>query len=468
VQAVLQTIAALDLQPLYDTFRGTGSKPYRPELMLGIALFEILNRVSSPAKWCRDAKTRDQCKFLGQGITPARSVWYTFRDRCGKFIDQVHQQMIDMACRQEVVDPSECCLDGTFTRAAASRHKRFNLKRISRRLGKLKKAIRLLDHYDQDQCDHAIAGWIASTPQGRQEQLDRYRAAKARLLDQVAENRGKPKKYRRDEDNILISPMDIDAVFGRDKEKVLCPLYNTQYMVACGSGVIMAYDVFAKTNDTGTLAPMIELTQSIVNGRLGKVHADKGYCSLLELQDCDKFGVELYAPVQNHSRGNGSKSVDGDALFSQRDFQHSLEDESCRCPAGHLMPKRARGRKVRAEGRSVVEVRYEQTVELCSQCPLAKHCIKPGARRRTLTRLEGQERLDSQQAKMATDFGKRSAGLRGQTVERAFGDGKLHRNQNEQNGRGLIRVKAEVGLLVVAQNLLRLYNLRKRQPTAVP
>jgi len=434
--------------------------------MLAIALFEILNRVSSPAKWCRDAKTRDQCKFLGRGITPARSVWYTFRDRCAKFIDQVHQQMIQMACQQEVVDPSQCCLDGTFTRAAASRHQRFNLKRISRRIGKLKKAIGWLDHREQDQHNHAIAGWVASTPQGRQEQLDRYRAAKVRLLDQVAQNREKPKKYRRDEDNILISPMDIDAVFGRDKEKVLCALYNTQYMVACGSGVIVGYNVFAKTNDTGTLVPMIELTQRIVAGRLRTIHADKGYCSLLELQDCRKLGVELYAPVQDHSRGNGSTSLDGQSLFSQKDFVFSQKDGSCHCPAGHLMPKRARGIKARADDRSVVEVRYEQSVERCVGCPLASRCIKPGSARRTVTRLEGQDLLDNQQTKMESDAGKRSAGLRGQTVERTFGDGKLHRNQNEQNGRGRIRVKAEVGLLVVAQNSLRLYNLRKRQSTA--
>lgn len=456
----MQTIESIDVQPLHDTFRGTGSKPYRPELMLAVALFEILNRVSSPAKWYSDAKTRDQCKFLGQGITPSRSAWYTFRDRCAEFIDDVHQQMIALACQRRTIDPKECCLDGTFTRAAASRHQRFNLKRISRRIGELKKVIQQQQRCDQNQ---AIASWVASTPKGRQEQLDRYRAAKVRLLEQVAQNKRKPKKYQRDDENILISPTDIDAVFGRDKEKVLCALYNTQYMVACGSGVIVAYDVFAKTNDTGTLAPMIELTEQIVAGRLRIVHADRGYCSLLELQDCRKLSVELYAPVQDHCRGNGSKSLCGQPLFSQKDFVFSPQDESCHCPAGHAMPKRARGIKARADNRTVVEVRYEQTIERCSACPLAAICIKPGSARRTVTRLEGQELLDAQQAKMESELGKRSAGVRGQTVERAFGDGKLHRNQNEQNGRGITRVKAEVGLLVVAQNSLRLYNLRKRQ-----
>ncbi len=48
-------------------------------------------------------------------------------------------------------------------------------------------------------------------------------------------------------------------------------------------------------------------------------------------------------------------------------------------------------------------------------------------------------------------------------IERRFADGKLHRNQETQNGRGLHRVRPEVGLLAVAQNTLTLYNLEKRR-----
>ena len=103
------------------------------------------------------------------------------------------------------------------------------------------------------------------------------------------------------------------------------------------------------------------------------------------------------------------------------------------------------------------------SADRCETCKDASRCLKPGSRRRSVSRLEGQELLDAQREKMESDLGKRSQRLRGQTVERAFADGKRHRNQNEQNGRGLPRVQAEAGLLVVAQNALRLYNLRKRR-----
>lgn len=463
-----KAIENLDLQPLYDSYRGTGSRPYRPELMLAIALFEILNQVSSPAKWCRDAKTRDQCKFLGNGIAPSRSVWYSFRDRCSKFIEQLHSDMVSRACLQRAVDPSQCCLDGTLTRASASRHRCYNLKRLNRRLGTLRKAIAYLDSANQDHRAYPLPGWIASTPRGRQQQLARCRAGKRRLLDQIAQNRERPRKYRRNEEAMVISLTDPDAVFGKDKQKVYAANYNTQYMVACDSDMIVSYGIYAQTNDSGLLAPMIEKTQRIINGRLKTVHADRGYCSLLELLDCRRLNVELFAPVQDHASCNANRSSHGTPLFTQKDFDFSREGESCRCPAGHPMPRRSRGRKPRADGRFVFEVRFEQSADRCSQCSLASGCLQPNSKRRTVTRLDGQDHLDQQQAKMETQRGKQSMALRARTVERVFGDGKRHRNQQEQNGRGLERVRAEVGLLVVAQNSLRLYNLEKKRRNNVP
>ena len=120
----------------------------------------------------------------------------------------------------------------------------------------------------------------------------------------------------------------------------------------------------------------------------------------------------------------------------------------------------------RACGRTVGELRYEQSACLCSSCPLATRCLGNKSKRRTVSRQSEQWILDAQQNKMLSDKGTRSQRLRGQVIERRFADGKLHRNQDTQNGRGLTRVRAEVGLLVVAQNTLTLYNLEKRRANA--
>ena len=219
-------------------------------------------------------------------------------------------------------------------------------------------------------------------------------------------------------------------MIGRDKEKVLCPLYNTQYMVASHSDVILTYSVFAQCTDSGTLVPMIERTQKVVGDLLEKVIADAGYCSLLDLKDCRECNVELYAPVAGANAGSSHKAADGNPQLSQKDFTFYPEEDPCVGPAGHEMTRRARGKKPRADGRTVIEIRYEQTAERCGTCAMAQRCLRAGSKRRSVARMEGQEILDAQVQKMATEEAKSLAKLRGQTVERLFADGKLHRNQN--------------------------------------
>ncbi len=452
---------SVDIGTMRSVYRGCGSKPYPPELMLAIALYCLLQGVSSPARWYEAARTVDQCKFLGRGIAPARSIWYEFRDRSAKFIEAIHQQLIHAAVQQNQYTPTECSLDGTFTRAAASRHYLPNREQLEKRTNKLKEAIEVLGDKDlRHNDDPGVPKFIARTSEGRELQLQRLQHAQAELNEKIHKNAAKPKRYQVEEKKIRISPADPDAALGRDKEKVFCPLYNTQYMVSCENDVIVAYGVWAQTNDSGMLVPMIERTQAIVGASLKTVHADTAYCSLLELRDSKALGINLMAPVQEASKSS-KKAVDGEPQFSQQEFTFSTDLESCTCPAGHKMKTRSRGPKPRADGRVVYEVRFGQSAEVCSECPLAKRCLQPTSKRRTVSRMEGQNELDAQKEKMESDEGKRSQRIRGQTVERSFADGKRNRNQGQQNGRGLRRVRAEVGLLVVAQNSLTIYNHKR-------
>lgn len=459
-------MAVVDIQSLHAAYRGTGSKPFRPESLLCIVLVEILNGVTSPAAWHRDASTRDQCKFVGNGVCPSRSAWYDFRDRCGKFIDDVHQCLITDAVERGLIDPHECSIDGTFTSAAASRHKIFNLKQINRRLAKLKRIIRQSDDPDQTASSKlvkSVPNWVAKTPGGRQGQHRRFTDAKRRMLENIGENRLKPKRYQKDESRMVISPADIDAVIGRDKKKVVRPLYNVQYLTDCASDVIVAFGVWAQNNDNGTLVPMIQKTQAIVAGRLRTVHADSGYCSILDLQDCEQEHIDLFAAVQDNTAAS-RKLPNGEIQIPSRDFCFDESTRTMTCPGGHEMRFIKEVQIPRADGRTLGELRFEQSASLCSACPLAFRCYGGKSKRRTVARQSEQRVLDTQKEKMESEQGKQSSRLRGQVIERRFADGKLHRNQETQNGRGLLRVRPEVGLLAVAQNTLTLYNLEKRRP----
>jgi hypothetical protein len=376
--------------------------------------------------------------------------------------------LVGAAIKRKQIEPTECSLDGTFTAAAASRHKIYNLKQITRRLSKLKRVVRSIDEPNQIASSKALPAvplWIAPTPAGRQEQLHRFRQAKQRILENIAKNRSKPKRYQRDENRILVSPADIDAVIGKDKKKVVRPLFNTQLMTDCRSDVIVAYEVFAQNHDTGTLAPMITKSQAVTGKLVETVHADSGYCSILDLKDCGVLEIDLYAPVQDNT-ASSRKLPNGEIQIPSQKFSFDELTRQMTCPADHKMKFVKEVQVSRADGRTLGELRFQQSASVCSDCELARRCFGAKSKCRTVARQSEQCVLDEQKEKMASVTGRRSQRLRAQVIERRFADGKQHRNQDVQNGRGLTRVRAEVGLLVVAQNTLTLYNLEKRGATA--
>jgi len=468
VQAVCSLLSFIDLKPLHDAYRGTGSCPYPPELMLGIALLMILRGESSPSRWCKASKESDACKFLGQGITPSCSTWYNFRDRAATFIGQVHTQMIQRAKQIGSIDPTEGCLDGTMVAACASRHVILNVLQVSRRLNTIKRAIAAKDDAIQIASRAPLKHyprWLGKTASGRRRQLLRYRSVKLRLLEEIRANRERPKSLQRDESRIALSPADGDAVIGKDKQRVTRALYNVQYMCDRHSDVILSYDLFRKKNDTGTLLPMIQTTRKILGDCFVAVHADKGYCSILELEDAQRCGVELFAPVPNKTCSNQTSTPSGLPQLSPQDFKWCAAETKLTCPAGHEMKLVGRSKDPRADNRYVQELRFEQSISNCSGCPLADRCLSKTSQRRTVRRLENQELLTQQAAKMNTPVGAESSLLRKIRVERRFADSKAHRGGTAFHGRNITRVTAEIGMTVVAQNSLTLRNLEKRRLT---
>ena len=79
-----------------------------------------------------------------------------------------------------------------------------------------------------------------------------------------------------------------------------------------------------------------------------------------------------------------------------------------------------------------------------------------------IKRTEGEELLEAQREKMSAEEAKALYRLRSQTVELGFGDAKGNRRVDRFHGRGLERARGETGLLILAQNLLRLDKLQRQ------
>lgn len=426
-----------------------------------MVLYQYLKGHQSPATWYEEAQLNDAMRWLGRGYVPARRTWYDFRDRAGAFIEQVHEQIIGRALDEQLLDPTVGIQDGTSIAACASRHRMVNQPTLNKRFEQLTNIV-------HGECDDKPPNWVPPTESGRLELVERMKQASAVLAERIAKNAERPSDKRRDPKKIQVSLSDPIAPLGRDKQKVFRPLYTVQYVVAPVSDLIMSYGCKPDVTDVGTLTPMIDRTQRIVRGRLQTMMADAAYCSIVDLQDCRARDVELLAPVQANSFTESkakAKAKEGPAQIPRTEFDWDEQEQCYRCPGEHRLDYAGRSRKKRHSGHQLWESRYRCDPVHCRSCPLAAQCLRPGSASRMIKRLEGQELLDAQRTKMNDPEVQEHYRLRGQTVERAFADSKGNRSLTRFHGRGLSRARAETGLMVVTQNLLRLNRLERISTT---
>jgi transposase len=451
---VERQVNKVDHSKLHALYRGRGDQPFDPVPMLKMVLYQYLIGCQSPAQWAKKARDHDEMKWLGRGYVPSRSAWYNFRDRTGNVIEEIHNQIVRRAVDEELIDPTIGVLDGTSMAACASRHRMQNRPRLDKR-------IEILNAIIADTTMEDLPKWIPPTESGRLELAHRMEVASDVLDQRIEANGAKPKDRRKDPNKIVVSISDPDAPLGRDKMKVYRPMYTTQFMVVPFSYFILSYCCEASSTDAGTLAPMIDKTNALVDDRLETVAADCGYCSILDLKACHERNIELLAPVDSGvSKLSKQKSDSG--KITREDFIWDAENNFYRCPNGNVLDYLDRGRKWRLGGQFLWESRYRSNPADCQSCPLLAKCLKSGATSKTLKRLEGQELFDQQRQKMAEPSVQERFKLRGQTVELAFADAKGNRQMTRFHGRGLARARAETGLLVVALNLLRLDKIERK------
>ena len=422
--------------------------------MLKMMLYQYLKGNQSPATWHEEARLNKAMQWLGRGYVPCRRAWYDFRDRASQFIEQLHHQLISRALDEGRLDPSVGVQDGTAVAACASRHRTVNRPTLEKRT-------KQLDEIISGKFDDDVPKWVPPTDSGKLDLAERMKQATGVLAERIEKNAKKPSDKRRDPDKIQVSLSDPPAPLGRDKLKVFRPLYTVQYVVAPISYLIMSYCCEPAATDAGTLAPMIDRTQQAVRVGLKTMLADAAYCSIVDLQDCQRRNIELLAPVQANSFTKSKKQAKPSQQIPRDEFEWDEAEQCYRCPQGHRLNYQGRNRKPRHSGRELWEYRYRCDPGHCGTCPLAEKCLRPSSRCRMVKRLEGQDLLDAQRAKMATEEAQSRYKLRGQTVELAYADSKGNRDLTRFHGRGPARALTETGLMVLAQNLRRLDQLER-------
>ncbi|HEV3083328.1 MAG TPA: IS1182 family transposase [Gemmataceae bacterium] len=448
---IADAVNCLDLSEFLASYRGQGSLPYRPDILLRVVLFETRRGVRSPAQWWRDATESVPVRWLLQGYMPSRSVWYAFRDRLAPWLEGFNEQVITQALDRGITAAARGALDGTLIAANASRHRLLNEATLQKRSEQLEQVV-AADR--QQQVPTAMPGWMAPTVSGRLEQQGRYHQAQERMRALQERNQHKRSCKRTPADKIVVSVSDPAAALGRDKEKVYRPLYNVQLVDDLDSPLILNYGVFAQPNDNGTLEPMLERQAQLTGRKPLTLLADASYANGADLAVSKAAGVLLLAPYQQNDFTADKAKKKELAQLPKKEFTWLAEEQTYRCPQGHRLDYVGSSQQKRSSTETVRVQIYRCAPEHCCACPLSQQCAPNPKVGRTISRGEHEDLIETLRERMQTAEAKALYRLRRQTVELVNADFKEHRKIRRFSGRGLKRAEAEIGLLVLVNNLL--------------
>jgi transposase len=434
-----QAVAGLDLSTIFAAYAGTGSPAHAPDLLLRAVLYEVQRGQHSPAAWHRDAHESEPVRWLLRGCTPARSCWYAFRDRVGPCLDELNRQVLHQAVTQGLTPATRGALDGTPIAANASRRKLVNAATLAERIA-------LLD-VSGTTVGNEQPAWMAPTLIGRSWQRRRFQRAQVRLAELQAQNRARKKSKQRVAERMRVSPADPEAALGQDKEGVFRALYNVQLVDDLDSTLVLGYAVLNQPNDAGAVGPLLERVATLVGHRLDTLLADTAYTGGPDLAAAAAMGVTLYGPLPR----DGARAA---KQFPKSAFTWLPGEQAYVCPQGHRLTYERSGRNKRSGAGSVLLDIYRCPPTYCTNCPMASKCTPRPDQGRTVSRSEYEELVEALRERMDGAEAKELYRRRCQTVELVNADWKEHRKLRRFSGRGLARSMCQIGLIVLAQNLM--------------
>jgi hypothetical protein len=288
------------------------------------------------------------------------------------------------------------------------------------------------------------------------------------------------KAKRQAPERIRISPSEPEAVLGKDKTKVFRPLYNIQLACDLDSDLILGSGVFAASTDANPFVPLMERVAAQCGTMPQVALNDQQYANILNLKFCGEHQITMYAtvsqaplPVPTSPAGAapGPAQSPGVAetppgqpprMIPKAALTWLPEQQTYRCPAGHLLVLQRQDTKPRAEGDLSV-AQYRCPAAHCQGCPLRDRCTRSPHRGRTIKRSEHDDLYEALRQRMGQAEGQAVYKLRKQTVERQFADLKQHRGLRCFRSFGLERARIQVGLLVLAHNVLGLLKARSQR-----
>lgn len=192
---VVEIVDSLDFSHIYKQYRGRGSVPYDPRMLLSLLFYGYSTGLFSSRKIEQATYDSVAFRFIAGNHHPDHDTISSFRKRFLSEIKGWFKEILLIGKELGMVKVGNVYIDGTKVQANASRHKAMSYEYIKKLEGKLEEEIeKLLELANrQDEQDNAVDLDIPEEIRRRKDRLERIKEAK-RVVEERAGERYKKEK----------------------------------------------------------------------------------------------------------------------------------------------------------------------------------------------------------------------------------------------------------------------------------
>ena len=404
VYFVSDVVDQLDLSAIHAYYgeEKRGQPPYDPLLMTKLLVYGYCTGVFSSRRLQKRIQEDIPFKVLAAGNEPDFRTISDFRKIHLAALQELFEQVLEMALESGTVKLGRVSLDGTKVKANASKHKAMSYGRAQEKQAQLQQEVKELlaqaaaaDEEEDRRHGNRRGDELPEELRRRATRLGKIKQAK-----KVIEQRAREKAAAEGKSAAAVKqakPGEKDQYnFTDPGSRIMKGAdgfvqgYNAQAAVEPGLGLIVGQLVTQAANDKEQLQPMVEAIEQQSGQRPEAILADSGYCSeenLTYLESAEQPERQIAAYVATGKQKHGERRQP--------------------CPRGPLPA--------------------------------------------------GATRVDRMKRKLQTKAGKAVYAARKCVVEPVFGQIKQARGFRQFVLRGIQKVKGEWALVCLTHNILRLY-----------
>lgn len=321
---VVEIVDQLDLSAMTRQYRGSGSAPYHPAMLLALLIYGYATGTYGSRRIEQATHDSVAFRYIAANCHPDHDSLCTFRKRFLKEIEALFVQVLRIARQMKLLKLGTIALDGTKIHANASRHSARSYGHAQKLEAQLQAEVKALlacaEAADQEPLPEGLS--IPEELARREARLAAIRQAKAQIEARAAERdaqeqanyeakiaareektarTGKkpgghppapPSPGARASDQVNLTDADsriMPAAGGGFEQS-----YNAQAAVDTESLLVVAPGIAQVATDKQQLAPMLEALCGLPEdlGRVERALADNGFFSAANVARCEAQDIE--------------------------------------------------------------------------------------------------------------------------------------------------------------------------------